>query len=118
MPTKDPRLGLGDMRDNAARIAAHVAGIDRHAFLNDEKTLDAVERCLERIAGAARRIGDRFDDRYPDLELPNLRRFGSVLRHDCESIFPESLWIYVHDDVPAIQAMAETEIERIGSGET
>jgi uncharacterized protein with HEPN domain len=105
------------MRDNADRIADHVAGMDRQAFLSDDKTLDAVERCLERIAEAARRIGDRFDARYPQLELGNLRRFGSVLRHDYESILPEALWIYIQSDVPAIRQMAETEIARIDAGE-
>jgi uncharacterized protein with HEPN domain len=117
MPTENPRRRLADIRDNADRIAAHVAGMDRQAFLSDQKTLDAVERCLERIAEAARRIGDRFDARYPHLELVKLRRFGSVLRHDYGSILPESLWVYVNDDVPPIREMAETEIARIDRGE-
>jgi uncharacterized protein with HEPN domain len=117
MPTEEPRRRLGHIRDNAQRIAKYVDGMDRTAFLADCKTLDAVERCLERIAEAARVLGDRYDARYPDLELPNLRRFGSVLRHGYETIFPESLWIYVHNDVPAIKAMAETEIQRIDAGD-
>ena len=117
MPTENPRRRLCDIRDNADRIADHVAGMDRQTFLADHKTLDAVERCLERIAEAARRIGDRFDARHPQLELGNLRRFGSVLRHDYESILPGSLWVYIHEDVPAIRRMAETEIARIDRGE-
>ena len=116
MPTRDPRKRLCDIRDNADRIAEHVSGLDRQAFLSDKKTIDAVQHCLLRISEAARRVGDRFDARYPDLELPSLRRFGSLLPHDYDIIFPESLWLYIESDVPAIRQMAEVEIARINAG--
>ncbi|MBT7285566.1 MAG: hypothetical protein HN834_08910 [Rhodospirillaceae bacterium] len=48
-------------------------------FLRDQITIDAVERCMQRITEAARILGDQFDLDYPDLNLPELRKFGSVL---------------------------------------
>ena len=61
-------------------------------FTADQKTQDAVERCLERISEAARKIGDALDAKYREAEFPNPRQLGSVLRHDYDEIEAEMLW--------------------------
>jgi uncharacterized protein with HEPN domain len=61
-------------------------------FIEDEKTQDAVERCLERITEAARKIGSRLDTKYPDVEFHKLRQFGSVLRHDYGGVDTDLVW--------------------------
>jgi uncharacterized protein with HEPN domain len=82
MSSSDPRRRVEDMLDQIDRLESHVAGMDEDAFRASPLAQDAVERCLERICEAARKIGDLLDQRYPDVDFPNLRRFGSILRHD------------------------------------
>ncbi|WP_200341564.1 HepT-like ribonuclease domain-containing protein [Rhodovibrio sodomensis] len=113
MPTKRPRQRLADIRDNAARIEAHVACMTQAQFETDLKARDAVERCLERISEAARKLGDRYDTDYPMLDLPALRRMGSVFRHDYDNLDAGVVWTTVQSRLPAIKAMAETEVARI-----
>ena len=57
MPSSKRRDRLGDVVANCERIARHVAGMSRDAFFADEKTIDAVERCLQRISEAASKLG-------------------------------------------------------------
>ena len=111
------RLGqrLADILENIERIENHVRGTTKTKFLDDDLLNDGVERCLERIAEAARKIGDYFDDQYTDINLPALRRLGSILRHDYDTIRPELIWDFVKNELPRIKAMAESEIKVTGS---
>lgn len=112
MPSDDPVQRLEDIRENIARIRAHVERMDETAFLRDAKAQDAVERCIERISEAARKLEDRFDADHPNLDLPALRRLGSVLRHDYDSIQPVLLWGFVRNRLDPLEAMARKELAR------
>ncbi len=57
MSTEREALRLQDIIDNADRIASYVAGMDYAAFAADARTVDAVERCLQRLTEAAIKIG-------------------------------------------------------------
>jgi hypothetical protein len=63
---------LADIFYNIERIENHIRGTTKTKFLDDELLNDGVERCLERIAKAARKIGDHFDDQYYSLIACNI----------------------------------------------
>jgi uncharacterized protein with HEPN domain len=92
------------MLANIARIRRHLHGVTAARFAADEKTQDAVERCLERICEAARRIGDVLDAAYPQAEFAKLRRLGSVLRHDYDEIDLDWLWRSLTDRLDPLEA--------------
>lgn len=115
MPTEDPARRLQDILENSMRIREYTYAMTREAFMADRRTVDAVERCLERIAEAARKLGTRYDDAYPELELPRLRGFGNVLRHDYEEVSPQRLWAFLRR-LDGLETFAHTELERIGRG--
>ena len=115
MPSNDPAQHLDDILENIGRIRSYTEGMEEVGFLQDTKTIDAVERCFQRIAEAARRLEDRFDSDYPDLDLPALRGFGSVLRHDYDSVQPALLWGFVRNRLNPLEAMARTELERFST---
>ncbi len=110
MPSSDPVQRLEDIVENTRRIRDYTAGMDEAAFVNDPKTIDAVERCFQRIAEAVTKLGDRYDAAYPELDLVALRGFGHVLRHDYDSIQPKLLWGFVRDRVGPLEAMARKEL--------
>jgi len=92
VPSNDPGRRLRDILANIARIRRHMSGMTSDRFLSDEKTQDAVERCLERISEAARKIGDGLDAKYPAVEFHKLRQVGSVLRHNYGEFSADLLW--------------------------
>ena len=69
MPSKDPAQRFEDILENGKRIRLYTVEITQAEFVGDAKTIDAVERCLERIAEAVRKLGNEFDAKYPNLDL-------------------------------------------------
>ena len=111
MPSKDPAQRFEDILENSKRIRQYTAAMTQADFIDDLKTIDAVERCFERIAEAVRKLGSEFDAKYPNLDLPALRQFGNVLRHDYDSVQPILLWGYIENRLDALEAMAREELE-------
>jgi uncharacterized protein with HEPN domain len=118
MTSADPARRFADILENVARLRGHIAGMNRAAFLRDIKTQDAVERCLERVAEAARKLGPAWDTRYPDCDLPKLRDLGSVLRHGYDGIDPALIWEALARRLDPLEKMARAELaaQRVGTG--
>ena len=74
MPSDKPAQRLADIIDNADAIRRYLAGMDMAAFVQDAKTYDAVERCLERISEAVAKLGDLAPELMPDGGRPMSRR--------------------------------------------
>jgi ribonuclease HepT-like protein len=56
--------------------------MDLVAFMEDQKTHDAVERCLERISEAAAKLGELAPALAPDQPWQKIRALGNRLRHN------------------------------------
>jgi uncharacterized protein with HEPN domain len=52
----------------------------------DDKTCDAVERCLERISEAAQKLGAMIEERQPQVSWRGIRGLGNVLRHEYDVV--------------------------------
>ena len=62
-----------DMLERIDRISRYTRGLDHDAFVNDEKTIDAVVRSFEVIgeaAGASRRSSEPGTARFRGIRLP------------------------------------------------
>lgn len=112
MPSSRPLDRLNDIVANCDRIAAHVAGMTPEAYLTDDKTQDAVERCLQRISEAAYKLGNDLDARYPEAPWKQVRGIGNILRHRYDHIEPADIWISIERDIPLLRSSALLEIAR------
>lgn len=112
MSSSDPSRRLRDILANIDRIRRHLHKMTAVRFAADEKTQDAVERCLERICEAARKLGDSLDARYPEVEFPKLRQLGSVLRHDCGDVDTDILWRTVTERLDPLEAACRKELQK------
>jgi uncharacterized protein with HEPN domain len=111
LSSSDPSRRLRDILATIGRIRRHVGRLSEKRFLTDEKTQDAVERCLERICEAARKLGDQLDARYPEVEFPKLRQLGSVLRHDYDDADPVLLWRTLRDRLDPLEEACRRELK-------
>lgn len=93
-----------DMLENAERVATYIAGLDRATFLSDALRRDAVERCIERISEAAKKLGAVAEERMPDQPWPEIRAVGNVLRHMYDDVDPEVVWRIASQDLPSLSA--------------
>jgi uncharacterized protein with HEPN domain len=94
----------------------YVAGMGLEAFAADGKTRDAVERCLERISGAAVKLGDLAPELLPDQPWRDIRGLGNRLRHEYHAIRSEVIWSIVQRDLPPLRRACEGAIEAIRGG--
>jgi uncharacterized protein with HEPN domain len=113
MPSSDPARRLLDIIANIDRITAYIAGMDRSAFAEDTKTVDAVERCLQRITEAAIKLQPNGALLLPHQDWDAMRGFGNVLRHEYDRISHDIIWDVVADDLPQLRQDCEAALKRL-----
>ena len=74
MPSRDPAQRFLDIIENIRRIEAYTANLNAATFLQDGRTYDAVERCMERISEAAKKLGDVAELHCPEIAGRNCGR--------------------------------------------
>jgi uncharacterized protein with HEPN domain len=104
-----------DILDNIGRIERYLAGLSREALDADERTRDAVERCLERICEAVFRLGNRVGQLMPAQPSNAIRGMGNRLRHAYDRVDLDLLWNTVRDDLPSLKSDAERALAQIGA---
>lgn len=98
---------LTDVIDNCEAALSHIGAMPFDAFEADRKTVDAVERCLERIIEAAIKIGvDRMGEIAPSIELHALRGMGNLLRHSYDLVDLRTIYTTVTNRLPELLAAA------------
>lgn len=83
---------LDDMKGRIERIERYVAGLDRAAFLRDEKTADSVVRNLEVIGEAAARLSEAFRNRHPDVPWRQIVGLRNRIVHAYFDVDLELVW--------------------------
>ena len=113
MPSKDPTQRFEDILENIALIEQFTAGMDLTAFTEDLKTSNAVERYLERISEAARKLGGAAEELCPAIPWPQLRGIGNFLRHEYDRIEIVSVWLTIEDDLAPLKAAVEAALKQL-----
>ncbi len=113
MPSKDPIQRFIDILENIALIEEFTKGMDLAAFLDDIKTRNATERCLERISEAAKKLGELAEEQCPAVPWPNLRGLGNFLRHEYDRVDPGRVWVMIEDDMGPLKVASQRALERL-----
>jgi uncharacterized protein with HEPN domain len=69
-----------------------------------------VERGIEIIPEASRRLSTGMKNRHPEIPWPNVAGIGNVLRHEYEHVAHDVLWHVVQDDLPALETVWRDEL--------
>lgn len=115
MPSKDPRQRFEDILENISRIEEFTAGMDMHGFAADLKTSNAVERCVERISEAAKKLGSQAEALCPEIAWPRLCALGNMLRHEYDRIDVVRIWLLIEDNLPPLKAAVERVLKAGGT---
>ena len=83
-------------------------------FENDLDRLRIVERNVEIISEASRRLPDDFKDRHPEIPWQKVAGVGNILRHDYDEISHRILWNIVRQDLAPLEKVCKIELLRTG----
>jgi uncharacterized protein with HEPN domain len=93
---------LWDMLDAARTIAGFIKGYVFLQYENDRKVQLAVERSLEIIGEAARRVSDNCKNAHPEIPWKNIVAQRNVLAHEYGEIKQERIWLVVSERIPEL----------------
>ena len=105
--SKDPTLYADQILEAIKNIYADIDGKNLESFCADRRTRQLVERNLEILSEASRRLPDEFKQREPDIPWRNIAGIGNVLRHDYHKTNAEILWEICRKDLRNLQDAVE-----------
>jgi uncharacterized protein with HEPN domain len=85
-------------------------GVSLDTFENDWQKKWLVERGIEIISEASRRLSDDLKARHPEIPWPKVAGIGNVLRHNYEDVSAPIMWKLVQDDLPALEKVCRAEL--------
>lgn len=111
MPSRDPLHRFEDILENIALIENFTSGMDLRSFSEDSKTSSAVERCLERISEAAKKLEGHSEACCPEIAWPQLRALGNLLRHEYDRVDLIRIWLLIEDNLPPLRRAVKRAID-------
>lgn len=105
--SKNPTLYVDQILEAITNIYADINGKDLQSFRADRRTRQLVERNLEVLSEASRRLPNELKQRESDIPWRNIAGIGNVLRHDYYKSNPEILWEICRKDLKNLQNAVE-----------
>ena len=101
---------VADMISAIEQAQSFMGDLSFSQYERDAKTQRAIERCLEVISEASRRIPPKIKKQHPKIPWTNIAGIGNVLRHDYRSVANQIVWdtVDVHLS-PLLEAMRAIE---------
>lgn len=109
-PTTQDRLR--DILESISSIEQMIQGASLEQFASNTMMRLAVERLLEIVCEASRRLPEEIKKSGPGIEWQKMINFGNVLRHAYHAIGVDIVWDIVQSDLPALKSFAIRGIER------
>ena len=116
MPSDSVRDALHDIRDNIYRARQFVEGLSFESFKDSALHFYAATRALEIISEAARRLPPELQARHAHLPWRDIRDAGNFYRHRYDNVMETRVWQTILNDLGALLAVTETEINRLEAG--
>ena len=101
---------LLDIIDASEFIRNETAELTLNAFEHDRRKRWSVERGIEIISEASRRLSADLKARHPGIPWPKVAGIGNVLRHEYEDVSPPVLWKVAREDLPQLEQACREEL--------
>ena len=98
---RDSRVYLEDILEATRKITAYTGSLSKAAFLEDEKTIDAVVRNLEVIGEAVKKLPEDLRAHHSAVEWKKIAGLRDILIHEYFGLDAEIVWDIVQNKVPA-----------------
>ena len=107
MSEHDPRVTLLQIRDAAARLRMICDGNTLEILLAGWQSMAALERQLEIVGEAVKRLPMDLRERYPSVPWKEIAGMRDRLSHGYDDVNYQVLWNAVQNDVPPLLITVE-----------
>lgn len=90
--SRDPSIYVDHMLEAITNIETDTAGYDFERFRKDRRVRQLVERNLEIISEASRRLPQSAKDVAERIPWRAIAGIGNIIRHDYHNTYPTVLW--------------------------
>ena len=110
--SRDVRLYLEDIQLSCQKIIRYTAGMSFDAFLQDERTYDAVIRNLEIIGEAARNVTVEFQIGHPEIAWRKTTALRNIIAHEYFGVKDEIIWDIIQKEIPRLGEQIQNILDR------
>jgi len=103
LPSRDNEQHLRDILESVELIEAFTADMELAGYKGDILRRSAVERQMQIITEAAKRLGDDAYALCPNEDWKGFCRMGDVLRHGYHKVDDEIVWNTIKDELPPMK---------------
>ena len=107
MAAKTVRLYLEHIREAIGLIEQYARGRQRQDLDREPMLRQAIERNLEIISEASRRLPAAIKTRHPDIPWPAIAAIGNVLRHEYYTVELDVIWRMATQDLRPLAAAVD-----------
>jgi len=112
MPPSSVAPYLADIVEAIEHIREKAGTTPLEVFKRDWEQQWIVQRGIEIVSEASRRLPDPMKARYPAIPWPKIAAVGNILRHEYRQIAPPLLWEIVQDHLAPLEAACREELAR------
>lgn len=107
-------FALKDIVQAMNEIAAVIDGVDRETYERDFRVHRIVERCVEIVSEASRRISAESKRSHPDVPWHAIEAIGNKLRHEYRRVDPDIMWSVATRALPQLRPVVEALLKQAG----
>lgn len=111
------RIALQDMLDAARKAQAFMAGRSRQDLAEDEKLSLAVQRLLEILGEAAKKVTKETRAQASDIKWRKISGMRDKLSHAYSEVDLDIVWATVSDELPPLVVAIEALLAAAGPAE-
>ena len=101
---------LTDIVEATERVRLVLGEMPLEAFEADWEKQWLLERGVEIISEASRRLTDELKARHPDIPWKKVAGIGNVLRHNYETVAPAIMWKLAREDLFDLERVSREEL--------
>jgi len=104
---REVRHFIADILEAIAIVNEAVEGKSLEEYQKDSILRFAVERAIEIVSEASRRVPDDLLAVRPEIDWKKARGIGNVLRHEYHGLSDKIIWGVVTDELPKLRIAME-----------